>query len=63
MSLRIGDTAPVFSAETTTGPIQLHDWIGTDWTIFFSHPAAFTPVCTTGMGRTAQLAEPIASRG
>jgi peroxiredoxin (alkyl hydroperoxide reductase subunit C) len=63
MSLRIGDTAPDFSADTTTGPIRFHDWIGDDWAFFFSHPADFTPVCTTEMGRTAQLAEQFAARG
>ena len=63
MSLRIGDTAPDFSAPTTNGDIQFHDWIGSDWAFFFSHPADFTPVCTTEMGRTAQLAEQFASRG
>jgi len=63
MSLRIGDTAPNFSAETTNGPIEFHDWIDEDWAFFFSHPADFTPVCTTEMGRTAQLADQSASRG
>lgn len=62
MSLRIGDTAPDFQAETTTGSIQFHDWIGDNWAFFFSHPADFTPVCTTEMGRTAQLAEQFAGR-
>lgn len=63
MSLRIGDTAPNFDADTTTGPINFHDWIGDDWVFFFSHPADFTPVCTTEMGRTSQLADQFASRG
>ena len=63
MSLRIGDTALDFSVETTNGPIRFHDWIGNDWAFFFSHPADFTPVCTTEMGRTAQLAEQFAFRG
>ncbi len=62
MSLRIGDTAPDFTADTTTGSISFHDWIGTSWAFFFSHPADFTPVCTTEMGRTAQLAEQFAAR-
>ena len=55
MSIRIGDTAPNFTADTTNGPIDFHDWIGASWAFFFSHPADFTPVCTTEMGRTAQL--------
>jgi alkyl hydroperoxide reductase subunit AhpC len=56
MSLHIGDTAPDFSVDTTTGPISLHDWAGDSWVFFFSHPADFTPVCTTEMGMTARLA-------
>lgn len=63
MSLRIGDTAPDFAADTTNGPIRFHDWIGGEWAFFFSHPADFTPVCTTEMGRTAQLADQFAARG
>lgn len=62
MSLHIGDTAPDFSADTSTGPIRFHDWIGGDWVFFFSHPGDFTPVCTTEIGRTAQLADAFASR-
>lgn len=49
MSLRIGDTAPNFSVETKTGKIDFHDWISDSWCFFFSHPADFTPVCTTDM--------------
>ncbi|MCB1459792.1 MAG: redoxin domain-containing protein, partial [Nitratireductor sp.] len=56
MSLRIGETAPDFTAETTNGTINFHEFIGDSWVFFFSHPADFTPVCTTEMGRTAQLA-------
>ena len=63
MSLRIGEVAPNFEADTTAGPIRLHDWAEGSWTFFFSHPADFTPVCTTEMGRTAQLAEAFAERG
>lgn len=57
MSLHIGDTAPDFTIPTTRGEISLHQWAGESWIFFFSHPADFTPVCTTEMGRTAQLAE------
>lgn len=62
MSLHIGDTAPDFTAESSAGPIHFHDWIGNDWVFFFSHPGDFTPVCTTEIGRTAQLAGAFARR-
>lgn len=62
MTLRLGDTVPDFQAETTTGSISFHDWIGSEWAFFFSHPADFTPVCTTEMGRTAQLSAEFAAR-
>jgi len=62
MSLHIGDTAPDFTAESSAGPIHFHDWIGNDWVFFFSHPGDFTPVCTTEIGRTAQLAGGFARR-
>lgn len=62
MSLRIGDTAPDFTVDTTSGPINFHDWIGDSWCFFFSHPADFTPVCTTEMGRTAQLSAQFKAR-
>ncbi|MBX2836286.1 MAG: peroxiredoxin [Gammaproteobacteria bacterium] len=55
MSIRIGDTAPDFTVDTTKGSINFHDWIDSSWVFFFSHPADYTPVCTTEMGRTAQL--------
>lgn len=55
MSIRIGDIAPDFSVDTTTGPIQFHEWMAGSWVFFFSHPADYTPVCTTEMGRTSQL--------
>lgn len=56
MSLHIGDIAPNFTVATTTGEINLHEWAGDSWVFFFSHPADFTPVCTTEMGMTAKLA-------
>ncbi|MGP9812779.1 peroxiredoxin [Rhodopseudomonas sp. NSM] len=62
MSLHIGDTAPDFTADTTQGPISFHDFIGDSWVFFFSHPADFTPVCTTEMGRTSKLAQQFAAR-
>ncbi|MFZ5963281.1 peroxiredoxin [Thalassococcus sp. BH17M4-6] len=63
MPLLLGDTVPDFSADTTTGRITFHDWIGDDWAFFFSHPADFTPVCTTEMGRTSQLSAEFTNRG
>ena len=62
MTLHIGDIAPDFQTETQHGPISFHDWAGDSWIFFFSHPADFTPVCTTEMGRTAQLAGDFAAR-
>ncbi len=62
MSLRLGDTAPDFTADTTAGPISFHDWKAGSWAVLFSHPADFTPVCTTELGRTAALSAEFAQR-
>ena len=55
MTIRLGDEAPNFTAETTDGSIEFHDWKKGAWAVFFSHPADFTPVCTTELGATAGL--------
>ena len=62
MSLRINDEAPDFTAETTQGTINFHEWIGDGWTILFSHPKDFTPVCTTELGALAGLQSEFAKR-
>jgi len=55
MSLRLGDTAPDFEAETTLGTLRFHEWLGDSWGVLFSHPKDYTPVCTTELGYTAKL--------
>ena len=62
MSLRLGDTAPNFQAKTTAGDIDFYEYLGNGWGILFSHPADYTPVCTTELGRTALLQEEFAKR-
>ena len=62
MSLRINDEAPNFTAETTQGTINFHEWIGNGWAVLFSHPKDFTPVCTTELGYMARLAPEFAKR-
>ena len=62
MSLRLGDTAPNFKASTTEGEIDFYEYLGDSWGVLFSHPADYTPVCTTELGRTALLKEEFAKR-
>ena len=63
MAIRLGDEAPDFTAETTTGPIEFHNWLGEGWGVLMSHPADYTPVCTTELGRVANLKSEFDSRG
>ena len=62
-TLRLGDTAPDFQQDSTAGPISFHQWAGNSWVVLFSHPADFTPVCTTELGKTAALSGEFAKRG
>ena len=61
-TLRLGDTAPDFTQESTAGTIRFHEWAGDAWVVLFSHPADFTPVCTTELGKTAALATEFTKR-
>ncbi|WP_026224456.1 peroxiredoxin [Methyloversatilis thermotolerans] len=63
MSLRLGDIAPDFEQDSTIGRIRFHDWLGSNWGVLFSHPADFTPVCTTELGLTARLKSEFDRRG
>ncbi len=63
MSIRINDTAPNFTAQTTEGEIDFHDWIGDSWAVLFSHPKDFTPVCTTELGYMASINGEFQKRG
>jgi alkyl hydroperoxide reductase subunit AhpC len=63
MTLHLGDIAPDFNAETTQGPINFHSWLENSWALLFSHPADFTPVCTTELGKTALLSGEFTKRG
>ncbi len=62
MSIRLGDTVPDFTAQSTMGELNFYNYLGDSWGVLFSHPADYTPVCTTELGRTAQLKEEFAKR-
>lgn len=62
MSIQLGDTAPDFKQNSSEGLISFHEWLGDSWGVLFSHPADFTPVCTTELGFTAKLKDEFAAR-
>ncbi len=62
-ALRLGDTAPDFEQDSSAGTIRFHEWLGNSWGVLFSHPADYTPVCTTELGYTAKLKDEFAARG
>ncbi len=62
MALRLGDEAPNFTAETTEGTVNFHEWLGTGWGVLFSHPKDYTPVCTTELGAMAKITEEFKKR-
>jgi len=63
MSLQLGDLVPDFKADTTEGPVSFHDWIGNHWVVLFSHPADYTPVCTTELAAVAAIKDEFTARG
>ena len=63
MTLRLGDIAPDFTQESSEGPIKFYDYLGDSWGVLFSHPADYTPVCTTELGYTAKLKDEFEQRG
>src|SRR5262245_56328431 len=63
MSIRLGDIAPDFEQDSSAGRIRFHEWLGNSWGVLFSHPADFTPVCTTELGYSAKLKDEFAARG